>query len=86
MGCGEILLQPRHLGIRPSRGDRFAADLGRADLIEDARLREIVEAANAAPVPVVLGGHSLVGSAIPLLNQWAWDDHDGLLRASPSGI
>ena len=69
-----------HLDIRPSRGDRFAADLGRADLIEDARLREIVEAANASPVPVVLGGHSLVGSAIPLLNQWAWDDHDGLLR------
>ena len=69
-----------HLGIRPSRGDRFAADLGRADAIEDPRLREIVEAANAAPVPVVLGGHSLVGSVIPLLNQWAWDEHDGLLR------
>ena len=72
-----------HLGIRPSRGDRFAADLGRADAIEDARLREIVEAANASPVPVVLGGHSLVGGVIPLLNQWAWDEHDGLLSASP---
>ncbi len=72
-----------HLGIRPSRGDRFAADLGRADLIEDAALRAIVEAANGAPVPVVLGGHSLVGSAIPLLNQWAWDAHDGLLGAPP---
>ncbi len=65
-----------HLGIRPSRADRFAADLGRADAIEDARLREIVEAANAAPVPVILGGHSLVGGTIPLLNQWAWDEHD----------
>ncbi len=72
-----------HLGLRPSRGDRFAADLGLAAQIEDARLREIVEAANAAPVPVVLGGHSLVGSVIPLLNQWAWDEHDGLLAASP---
>ena len=68
-----------HLGIRPSRADRFAADLGRAEAIEDARLREIVAAANASPVPVVLGGHSLVSGAIPLLNQWAWDEHDGLL-------
>ncbi|MQC19341.1 MAG: hypothetical protein DWG83_02055, partial [Chloroflexi bacterium] len=49
------------LALRPSRADRFAADLGRADLIEDAGLREIVEAAADSPVPVVLGGHSLVG-------------------------
>ena len=65
-----------HLGIRPSRHDRFAADLGAADAIEDAALREMVEAANASPVPVVLGGHSLVGGVLPLLNQWAWDEHD----------
>lgn len=72
-----------HLGIRPSRADRFAADLGQAEAIADPRLREIVEAANAAPVPVVLGGHSLVGGALPLINQWAWDEHDGL--APPPG-
>ena len=65
-----------HLGIRPSRADRFAADLGRADLIEDGALRAIVEAANASPVPVVLGGHSLVGGVTQLLVQWAWDEHD----------
>ena len=65
-----------HLGIRPSRADRFAADLGRADLIEDPALRAIVEAANASPVPVVLGGHSLVGGVTQLLVQWAWDEHD----------
>jgi hypothetical protein len=65
-----------HLGIRPSRADRFAADLGRADAIEDPALRALVEAANASPVPVVLGGHSLVGGMVPLLNQWAWDEHD----------
>jgi len=68
-----------HLGIRPSRADRFAADLGLADAIEDPRLRALVEAANASPVPVVLGGHSLVGGVIPLINQWAWDEHDGLV-------
>lgn len=71
------------LGIRASRADRFAADLGRAEEIEDSRLREIVEAAVASPVPVVLGGHSLVGGALELLNQWAWDEHDreGAVRA-----
>jgi hypothetical protein len=67
------------LGIRPSRADRFAGDLGDAAAIEDLRLREIVEAANAAPVPVVLGGHSLVGGVLMLVNQWAWDERDGLV-------
>ena len=78
--CDAALIDIRpalvHLGIRPSRHDRFAADLGVADAIEDAALREIVEVANASPVPIVLGGHSLVGGVLPLLNQWAWDEHD----------
>ncbi len=65
-----------HLGIRPSRADRFAADLGDPALIEDERLRAIVAAASASPVPVVLGGHSLVGGVVQLLNQWAWDARD----------
>ena len=64
------------LGIRASKADRFAADLGRVDEIEDAGLRAIVAAAAASPVPVILGGHSLVGGALELLNQWAWDEHD----------
>lgn len=65
-----------HLGIRPSRADRFAADLGDPSAIEDERLRAIVAAAAASPVPVVLGGHSLVGGVVQLLNQWAWDARD----------
>ncbi len=64
------------LGIRATRADRYAADLGRPELIEDARLRAIVGAAIAAPVPVILGGHSLVTGGLMLLNQWAWDEHD----------
>ena len=64
------------LGIRASKADRFAADIGRVEEIEDAGLRAIVAAAAASPVPVVLGGHSLVGGALELLNQWAWDEHD----------
>ena len=64
------------LGIRASKADRFAADLGRVDEIEDAGLRAIVAAAAGSPLPVILGGHSLVGGALELLNQWAWDEHD----------
>jgi hypothetical protein len=65
-----------HLGIRPSRADRFAADAGLPDAIEDPQLRAIVQAALASPVPVVLGGHSLVGGVLQLVNQWAWDAKD----------
>lgn len=65
-----------HLGIRPSRADRFAADAGLPEAVEDARLRALVAATLASPVPVVLGGHSLVGGVLQLVNQWAWDAKD----------
>jgi hypothetical protein len=65
------------LGLRPSRADRFAADLGLTERIEDASLRAVVAAVEASSVPVILGGHTLVGGVLELLNQWAWDEHDG---------
>lgn len=40
--------------------DRFASDLGEVDLISHPLLREFTSAAMAAPIPVLLGGHSLV--------------------------
>ncbi len=67
-----------HLGWQPSRADRFAADLGLADQIEDPGLRAFVAAAVASPVPIVLGGHSLVVGALMLLNDWVWNEHDRL--------
>ena len=67
------------LGLRPSRADRFAADLGLADEISDEGLRELVQAAVASPVPVVLGGHSLVSGALMLLHDWAWEQRDHAL-------
>jgi hypothetical protein len=67
------------LGLRPPRNDRFAADIAESRVIEDERLREIVEAAAASPVPVVLGGHSLVSGVLMLLNDWAWEEHDRAL-------
>src|SRR5690606_4353304 len=65
-----------HLGLHAERHDRFAADLGLTADIEDPGLRELVEAANASPVPVVLGGHTLVSGVLLLVNQWAWDEYD----------
>lgn len=65
-----------HLGIRPGRADRFAADAGRPEAVSDPRLRALVAAAAVSPVPVVLGGHSLVGGVLHILNQWAWDAKD----------
>ncbi len=51
----------------PSAEDRFASDLLLPDRIDDPWLRGLTEAARTAPLPVVLGGHSLVGPGIRLL-------------------
>ena len=65
-----------HLGIKASREDRFLSDLGRPDGIEDAFLREFTQAANDAPIPVLLGGHSLISGGLMLLNEAAWREED----------
>jgi hypothetical protein len=51
----------------PPAEDRFASDLQLADRIRDPWLRELTAAASGAPVPVLLGGHSLVGPGLRLL-------------------
>ncbi len=53
-----------HLGMWPSASDRYNSDLRRPDRIADAAVREFTEAAMAAPIPVVLGGHSLVAGGL----------------------
>lgn len=65
-----------HMGLRPSRADRFLSDLECAAEIEDAFLREFTEAATAAPMPVLLGGHSLVAGGLMALIEVAWREHD----------
>jgi hypothetical protein len=65
-----------HLGVRASRADRFWSDLGRADEIEEPFLREFTQAAREAPLPVVLGGHSLVAGGLMLLTEHAWREED----------
>ena len=49
----------------PSAEDRFASDLLLAHRIDDPWLRRLTASAAAAPLPVLLGGHTLVGPGLP---------------------
>ena len=50
----------------PSAEDRFASDLLLPERIADPWLRELTAAIADAPIPVVLGGHTLVGPGLRL--------------------
>ncbi|OGO54364.1 MAG: hypothetical protein A2V85_14350 [Chloroflexi bacterium RBG_16_72_14] len=50
----------------PPAEDRFASDLLLADAIADPWLRALTAAAGESPVPILLGGHSLVGPGLRL--------------------
>jgi hypothetical protein len=65
-----------HLGHQPSRPDRFFSDSMQPEGISDPWLREFTEAAIDAPIPVVLGGSSLVASGVQLLSETAWRQND----------
>ncbi len=65
-----------HRGIEASRADRFLSDVGRHEAIEEPFLRQFTEAAQRAPIPVVLGGHSLVSGGLMALVEHAWQEHD----------
>ncbi|MCI0776770.1 MAG: hypothetical protein J4N95_01200 [Chloroflexi bacterium] len=73
-----------HLGVTASRADRFWSDLGRPDQIEDAFLKEFTQAATDAPIPVLLGGHSLIAGGLMLLNEAAWREEDKRLLSQRS--
>jgi hypothetical protein len=59
----------------PPEEERFAADFGDAAPIATEWLRELVEAAAAAPVPWLMGGHALVSDGLRLLVDAAWQGH-----------
>jgi hypothetical protein len=61
-----------HLRVWPAASDRYNSDLRRPEQIADAATREFTEAAMTAPVPVVLGGHSLVSGGLYALVEAAW--------------
>jgi hypothetical protein len=50
----------------PMAEDRFASDLLWPERVADAWLCDLTASAAEAPIPVVLGGHTLVGPGLPL--------------------
>jgi hypothetical protein len=73
-----------HLGLEPSREDRFQSDLLNWQGIEDDFLRRFTKGAAQAPVPVLLGGHSLVAGGLMAINDVAWRENDKrVLRPEP---
>jgi len=61
-----------HRRMWPSAPDRFYSDLRQPEKINDPWVRRFTEAAIAAPIPVVLGGHSLVSGGLYALVEAAW--------------
>ena len=71
-----------HLGLEPSREDRFQSDLFNHAAIEDDFLRRFTEGAAKAPMPVLLGGHSLVAGGLMAINDVAWLENDRRVASS----
>jgi hypothetical protein len=65
-----------HNQVWPSANDRFYSDLRCPAKIEDRFVRELTEAAMAAPIPVVMGGHSLVSGDMYVIVDQAWEVTD----------
>jgi hypothetical protein len=53
--------------VWPEPEDRFASDLLLPERVRDPWLRQLTAAATGAPIPILLGGHSLVGPGVRLL-------------------
>jgi hypothetical protein len=68
------VLLAHHLGADehswPPAEDRFASDLLLADRVGDPWLAEVTASAAAADVPILLGGHGLVGPGARLALAW----------------
>ena len=50
--------------IWPDDAARFASDLLMPEAIDDVFLREFTQAAAECPIPILLGGHSLVAAGL----------------------
>ncbi len=65
-----------HLHLDLSASDRFYSDLLQPDRIVNPFARQFTAAAMEAPIPVVLGGHTLVAGGLWALIDAAWQDKD----------
>jgi hypothetical protein len=61
-----------HRGSWPSAVDRFYSDLRQPAKVTEPFIQALTEAAMAAPVPVIMGGHSLVSGGMYALIEAAW--------------
>ena len=61
-----------HFRVEAARTDRFLSDLGRWQEVSEPFLRDLTRAALQAPIPVLLGGHSLMSGGLMALNEFAW--------------
>jgi hypothetical protein len=58
-----------HRDLKLSASDRFASDALLPEIISDPWARRLTEAALASPVPIVMGGHSLVSGGVWALSE-----------------
>lgn len=65
-----------HEGVQASRHDRFLSDLGCWEEIEEPFLRRLTEGASRAPIPTLLGGHTLLSGGLMALIEHAWQEYD----------
>jgi hypothetical protein len=53
-----------HCGTWPSTADRFAADLGWVDQINNESLKKLAHSVHQCDIPILLGGHGVVAGGI----------------------
>jgi hypothetical protein len=56
-------------GLWPSALDRFNSDLYRWNEVDEPFLRSLTHAAAEAPIPVLMGGHSVVAGGLMALTE-----------------
>lgn len=69
--------------LLPPPADRFASDLLRPGEVEDRLWKGFTEAALASPIPVILGGHSLLSGGLYLLAEGCWKGRELPRRLHP---
>jgi hypothetical protein len=65
-----------HLQKQVPDWDRFQSDLGRFQLIENQWVKEFTRSAWESPIPVILGGHSLVAAGLWILAEMVAKEKD----------
>lgn len=79
-----------HFGLKPTPSDRFYSDLLAPEKISDPLVRDLTEAAASAPIPVILGGHSLVSgdlwALVEVASHLGGDGAGSRWNAHPKGL